>query len=174
MQRHYVNESTAGRGRLAVARDWAMTRRGRLATVAAGQLGAGGLGLAVAIRRRHAYDFLLFPFRGSPEHVVRDSVLMGTALSAPATMLVTQAVATFHVARGLLARGNLTRGDTGPADRVLGVLGAAMVAGYLGEALVRRRLRPSGFDPLETPLAATGIVLAATMAGLGLAPAHGR
>jgi hypothetical protein len=169
MQRHYVNESTAGRGRLAVARDWAMTRRGRLATVAAGQLGAGGLGLAVAIRRRHAYDFLLFPFRGSPEHVVRDSVLMGTALSAPATMLVTQAVATV-----LLARGNLTRGDTGPADRVLGVLGAAMVAGYLGEALVRRRLRPSGFDPLETPLVATGIVLAAAMAGLGLAPAHGR
>ena len=169
MQRHYVNESTAGRGRLAVARDWAMTRRGRLATVAAGQLGAGGLGLAVAIRRRHAYDFLLFPFRGSPEHVGRDSVLMGTALSAPATMLVTQAVATV-----LLARGNLTRGDTGPADRVLGVLGAAMVAGYLGEALVRRRLRPSGFDPLETPLVATGIVLAAAMAGLGLAPAHGR
>jgi hypothetical protein len=111
----------------------------------------------------------LFPFRGSPEHVVRDSVLMGTALSAPATMLVTQAVATV-----LLARGNLTRGDTGPADRVLGVLGAAMVAGYLGEALVRRRLRPSGFDPLETPLVATGIVLAAAMAGLGLAPAHGR
>jgi hypothetical protein len=169
MQRHYVNESTAGRGRLAVARDWAMTRRGRLATVAAGQLGAGGLGLAVAIRRRHAYDFLLFPFRGSPEHVVRDSVLMGTALSAPATMLVTQAVATV-----LLARGNLTGGDTGPADRVLGVLGAAMVAGYLGEALVRRRLRPSGFDPLETPLVTTGVVLAATMAGLGLAPAHGR
>jgi hypothetical protein len=157
-----------------------MTRHGRLAAASAAQLAAGGLGLAVAIRRRHAYDFLFVPFfrgpflRGSPEQVVRDSVLMGTALSAPATMLVTQAVATFHVARGHFARHNLTRDDAGPGDRVLGVLGAAMIAGYLGEALVRRRLRPSGFDPLETPLVATGIVLAATMAGLGLAPARGR
>jgi hypothetical protein len=146
----------------------------RLAAVSGAQLGVGVAGLVVAIRRRHAYDFLLLPFfrgpffrgpffrgpflRGSPEHVARDAVLMGTALSAPGTMLVTQAVATARVARG----------DTRPADRVLAALGAAMVVGYLGEALVRRRLRPSGFDPLETPLAVTGIVLAAAMAGLGL------
>jgi hypothetical protein len=64
--------------------------------------------------------------------------------------------------------------SSGPADRVLGVLGAAMVAGYLGEALVRRRLRPSGFDPRETPLVVTGIGLTAAIAGLGLAPPRGR
>jgi hypothetical protein len=35
------------------------------------------------------------------------------------------------------------------------------VAGYLGERLVRRRLRPSGWDALESPLVLAGIGLAA-------------
>jgi hypothetical protein len=38
---------------------------------------------------------------------------------------------------------------------------------YLGERLVRRRLRPSGWDPVETPLAVVGIGLAGAMAALG-------
>ena len=38
------------------------------------------------------YDFLFL--HGHPDHVARDTVFMGTAFSAPATMLVAQAVAT--------------------------------------------------------------------------------
>jgi hypothetical protein len=45
-----------------------------------------------------------------------------------------------------------------------------MIAGYLGERLVRQRLRPSGWDGLESPLLVTAIGLAAAMALLGLRP----
>jgi hypothetical protein len=73
-------------------------------------------------------------------------------------MLVTQTVATAR----------LLSGAGGYDDVVLATLGAAMVAGYLGEALVRRRLQRSGFDVLESPLAVAGVTLAAAMAVLGL------
>jgi hypothetical protein len=63
----------------------------------------------------------------------------------------------------------LARGRTGRPELVLAGLGAAMVPGYLGEALVRRRLRRSGFDGVETPIAAIGLGLAAAMVGLGMA-----
>jgi pimeloyl-ACP methyl ester carboxylesterase len=53
------------------------------------------------------------------------------------------------------------------AARALGGLGALQVAGYLGERLVRRRLRPSGWDAVETPLVIAGIGLAGAMAALG-------
>jgi len=45
---------------------------------------------------------------------------------------------------------------------------ALLVAGYLGERLVRQRLRPSGWDRLESPLLIMSIALAAAMASLGL------
>jgi hypothetical protein len=60
--------------------------------VSAAQLATGLVGMAVAVRRRHQYDFLFL--HGHPDHVARDTVLLGTAFSAPATMLVAQAVAT--------------------------------------------------------------------------------
>ena len=47
-------------------------------------------------------------------------------------------------------------------------LGLAMVPGYLGEKLVRRRLTRSGYDRLETPLVIAGVQLAGLMAFLGL------
>jgi pimeloyl-ACP methyl ester carboxylesterase len=53
------------------------------------------------------------------------------------------------------------------AARALGGLGALQVAGYLGERLVRRRLRPSGWDAVESPLVVVGIGLAVAMAALG-------
>jgi hypothetical protein len=127
----------------------------RLAAVAGGQLAAGLAGLAVAMRRNRAYDFL--GVRGDPAHVARDAAWMGTALSAPAPMLVAQAWAVGRLASG--------RG----ADReraVLGGLGAVMVVGYLGESLVRRRLRPAGWDRVESPIAVAGLGLAAEMAAL--------
>ncbi len=87
--------------------------------------------MAVALRRRHAYDTPAL--HGSSQHVARDSIVMGTALSAPVVMLVAQGGAVVWLVTGV----------AGPADRVLGGLGLAMCAGYLGEALVRRRLRRS-------------------------------
>ena len=45
-----------------------------------------------------------------------------------------------------------------------------MIAGYLQERLVRQRLRPSGWDGLESPLLVTAIGLATAMALLGLRP----
>jgi hypothetical protein len=127
-----------------------------LSAVSAAQLAVGLAGMAIAVRRRHAYDVPLL--HGRPENVARDSLTMGTALSAPGVMLVTQGVATAR----------LLRGSSKPARLVLGGLGATMVAGYLVESHVRRRLRPSSADRLETPLAVAGIGLAATMAALGL------
>jgi hypothetical protein len=128
-----------------------------LAAVSAAQLGAGILGLVVALKRRHEYDFLFL--HGDTDHVARDTVLMGTAFSAPATMLVAQALTTTR----------LWRGPSRPACLMLAGLGMAMVPGYLGEKLVRRRLTRSGYDRLETPLVLAGIQLAALMALVGLA-----
>ena len=92
---------------------------------------------------------------GRPDTVVRDSVFLGTALSAPVTMLSAQALAT-----GLVATG---RGRPW-AIPTLGVLGAAMVGGYLGETLVRQRLRPVGWETVESSIVIGGISLAALMA----------
>jgi hypothetical protein len=112
--------------------------------------------MAVAVKRHHAYDVPLL--HGRPDKVARDALLMGTALSAPGVMLAAQGWAIVR----------LLRGSPNPARRVLGGLGATMIAGYSAERLVRRRLRPSSWDPVESPLAATGMTLAATMAILGL------
>jgi hypothetical protein len=42
-----------------------------------------------------------------------------------------------------------------------------MAAGYLGERLVRQRLRPSGWDALESPLIIAALGLSVGMAALG-------
>lgn len=132
-----------------------MSRRGVLVVVSAAQLGCGLAGLAVAIAYRHAYD--LPAMHGDPARIVRDAVPMGTAFSAPAPMLVAQALATVRLAGGPSQR----------AVQVLGVLGTIMVPGYLAERLVRRRLTPAGWHRLESPLVAAGLGLAAVMAALG-------
>lgn len=126
----------------------------RLATASLAQLACGVVGMGVAVRRRHAYDVGFV--RGTPQAVGRDSVLMGTALSAPVTMLTTQSVLTALV---------VTRGERGAA-RGLGLLGGLMVAGYLAERHVRHLLRPGGWDPLETTLVVSGMLLAALMTRL--------
>ncbi len=136
-----------------------MRRDRRLAMVSGAQLGAGLVGMAIAVRRRHEYDFLFL--HGNPAHVARDTALMGTALSAPATMLIAQAFATAR----------LWRSPNRPTRLVVGGLGTAMVPGYLGEQLVRRRLTRSGYDRLETPLVIAGMLLAAVMGLIGLSSA---
>ena len=127
-----------------------------LAAVSAVQLAAGLGGMALAIRRRRAFDILFW--HGQESTVGRDSLLMGTALSAPVMMLGAQAWATAA----------LVRSPSLAAERVLGGLGSAMVAGYLSERLVRRRMLPSGWDAAETPVVTAGMSLAAIMALLGL------
>jgi hypothetical protein len=134
--------------------------RRALVGVSAVQLALGLVGQVVALRRRLNYDVLVPPMRGRPEHVGRDSVLFGTALSAPITMLAVQAVCTVRLARGndLLA------------TRTLGGLGAAMTAGYLVERTGRQALTPRGADRIVTPIVVAGTGLAVAMARLGLWP----
>lgn len=126
-----------------------------LVAVSVAQLATNVTGLAVALRRRHPYD--LFWMHGQADTVARDAILRGTALSAPVSNLLAQAAMTVLMAR------RPSRG----AARALAGLGALQVPGYLGERLVRRRLRPSGWDAVESPLAAAGIGLAGAMAALG-------
>jgi hypothetical protein len=126
-----------------------------LVGVSLAQLACGLTGTAVAIRRGHAYDVGFM--RGSPERVARDSILSGTALSAPVTMLTAQAALTAVVA---------TRGSARAATG-LQLLGALMTSGYLAERLVRHRLGRRGWEPFESPLVAAGVGLSVGMSVLG-------
>ena len=132
-----------------------MVNRPALLTVSAAQLASGLAGLAVALRRRRHYDVGFM--RGSPEHVGRDALWAGTAYSAPVAMLAAQ----------LWATARLRSGPDDVPRRVLGMLGAAMVPGYLMERYDREHLRPGGWDLVETPVVVAGLVLAAAMAVLG-------
>jgi pimeloyl-ACP methyl ester carboxylesterase len=132
------------------------TARSRLlVAVSVAQLATGAAGMVVALRRRYPYD--VFWMHGRADAIARDTILRGTALSASVSNLLVQAALTVVVARR----------PSRAAVRALGGLGALQVAGYLGERLVRRRLRPSGWDPVETSLAVVGIGLAGAMAALG-------
>jgi pimeloyl-ACP methyl ester carboxylesterase len=131
------------------------TSRRLLAAASVAQLATGLAGMVLALRRRHPYD--LAWMRGREDAIARDTILKGTALSAPVSNLLAQGALTAVLAR------RPSRG----AARALGALGALQVAGYLGERLVRRRLRPSGWDAVESPLILAGIGLAAVMAALG-------
>jgi pimeloyl-ACP methyl ester carboxylesterase len=133
----------------------AAVRHRVLAVVSVAQLATGAAGMVVALRRRHPYH--VFWMRGRSDAIARDAVLKGTALSAPVVNLLIQAALTAVVARRPSRR----------TARALAGLGALQVAGYLGERLVRRRLRPSGWDAVESPLVLAGLGLAGTMAALG-------
>ena len=132
--------------------------RRALVTVSAAQLAVQVVASAVAVRRRRHYDFVPLGMRGSPDTVARDSLLLGTSFSAPATMLAAQAAATAV----------LRRRASPVAASTLGFLGVAMIGGYLGERMVQRRLLRGEWDPVESPLAAAGLGGAVVMAVLGL------
>ena len=139
-----------------------MTSRTLLVATSSAQLGAQLAGLAVALRRRRHFDVGFM--RGSPERIKRDAVWNGTAYSAPITMLVAQ----------LWAIRRLAAGPDDLARRLLGVLGALNVAGYLSERFFRQHLRPGGWDVVETPVLVASLALAAAMAGLGHRAQAGR
>lgn len=138
-----------------------MASRRTLVLVATAQLAAQLVGLTVALRRRLPYDVRLVSMRGEPDDVGSDAWDKGTALSAPVTMLGTQAAAIAVVAA-------VPGTATVVAGKVLGALGALNIGGYLGERVVRERLRPGGWDPVETPVAVVSLTLATAMAVLGL------
>lgn len=146
-----------------------MEPRTRLVAISTAQLIAGVTGCVLAVRRRRNWD-LRQPWapwsflHGTPEHVARDSFLMGTAYSPPVYMLAVQ----------LWAIRRLAAGPDDAARRVLGMSGAAMTPGFLGEKHVRAHLRPGGWDPVETPVVAVSVALAAAMAVLGHRAASGR
>jgi hypothetical protein len=126
-----------------------------LTVVSAAQLASGVAGMVVALRRMHPYD--VFWMHGRPDAIARDSLFKGTALSAPVSTLVTQAALVAIMARHPSRR----------AAQGLRIVGVTMVAGYLGERLVRQRLRPSGWDAVESPLIVAALVLSVGMAALG-------
>ena len=133
-----------------------------LVGVATVQLAAQLLGMLVAVRRGLPYDVRVVGMRGNADDIGRDLWDKGTALSAPVTMLGTQAVAIAVVA----TNPNASVGRV--AAKVLGGLGTLNIGGYLGERVVRERLRPSGWNHVETPVAVISLALATAMAALGL------
>lgn len=146
----------------------AMTSQRILVGVATAQLAAQLVGMSVAVRRGLPYDVRVVGMRGEADDIGRDLWDKGTALSAPVTMLGTQAVAIALVA----TNPNASVGRV--AAKVLGGLGALNIGGYLGERVVRERLRPSGWDHVETPVAVVSLALATAMAALGLGRVAGR
>jgi hypothetical protein len=132
-----------------------MDRARALAVVSAAQLGSGVAGMVVALRRGHPYD--VFWMHGQPDAIARDTLFKGTALSAPVSTLLTQAALTAVMARHPSRR----------VARGLRIVGLTMLADYLGERLVRQRLRPAGWDALESPLIIAALGLSVGMAALG-------
>jgi hypothetical protein len=131
-----------------------MTYRSALVVVSAGQLAAQVAGHVVALRRRRYFDV---PFMtGSAEHLVRDWLWFGTAYSAPPYLLGPQ----------IWAIARLLRGPDDRARWVLRSLGTGLTLGYLSERWSRVRVRPGGFDPLETPIVVGGWSSAVAMAVL--------
>jgi hypothetical protein len=121
-----------------------MANRSTLVAVSSAQVAAQLAGHLVALRRRRQFDV---PFMtGNPDHLVRDWLWFGTAYSAPPYLLGPQ----------LWATARLLRGPDDRARWVLRWLGTGLTVGYLSERLVRLRVRPGGFDPVETPIVAVG------------------
>jgi hypothetical protein len=131
-----------------------LSDRKLLVAVSAAHLAVAKLSMKLALARRLPFDLPLL--HGDPHRVLRDSVLMGTALSEPVLMMVAETAAIVILARRASPRARV----------VLGWLGACNVSGYLLERHVRARLRPSGWNRVETPLVGMGLALAAEMTRL--------
>jgi hypothetical protein len=125
-----------------------------LGVISAAQLGLGLLGVRKALRDGTAYD--LGFLRGSPATMKRDLWFGGTNLSAPAWMLLAQALATV-----LLMTRHRSR-----AAKALGILGAMMSLGYPAEKSVRQAWRHPNRSIVALTLVAE--LLAVSMAWLGL------
>ena len=122
--------------------------------ISAAQLGMGLVGLRKALRDGTEYD--LGFLRGSPATAKRELLVMGTNLSAPAWMLLAQALTTVLPMTQHRSR----------AAKTLGILGVMMSLGYPAEKSVRQAWRhPNRSITLQTVVAQ---LLAVSMAWLGL------
>ena len=131
-----------------------MAKRSTLVAVSSVQLAAQAAGHVVALRRRRHFDV---PFMtGSPEHIVRDWLWFGTAYSAPPYLLGLQ----------IWALARLLQEPDDRARWVLRWVGTGLTVGYLSERCTRLRIRPRGFDPVETPVVVCGWGSAAALAVL--------
>ena len=130
-----------------------MKPRAALVSLSSAQVAVQLAGLAVAVRRHRNFDVGFM--RGSPSHVVRDSLWAGTAYSAPVYLIAAQWWATARLRR---------QPDDG-ARRLLGMLGVLYGPGFLLERHIRAHL--GRLDPVETPVAVASIVLASAMGLLG-------
>lgn len=133
-----------------------MDRNQWLAAISGVQLATGLAGLAIAARRKLPADPIGVHLNVPRSHIVRNSVVLGTGQSAPILMMAAQARATLRLARG----------NDAAAGRTLGVLGAAMVAGYLVER--GSPIWPGHLDRVATPTYVGGLAAAVAMARLGL------
>ena len=104
-----------------------MDRAAALAATTAAQLASGLIGLVVATRRRLPANYLGLHLELPAGHLLRDSTVMGTAQSAPLVMMALQAEAIHRLL------GNRRPSVAARAERTLGWLGVAMVAGCLVE-----------------------------------------
>jgi hypothetical protein len=125
-----------------------------LGVTSAAQLGMGLVGLRKALHDGTEYD--LGFLRGSPATTKRDLWFMGTNLSAPAWMLLAQALATVL----------LTTRHRSRAAKALGILGVMMSLGYPAEKSVRQAWRHPNRS--ITALTVVAELLAVSMAWLGL------
>ena len=125
-----------------------------LGVISAAQLVLSLVGLRKALRDGTEYD--LGFMRGSPATMKRDLLFMGTNLSAPVWMLLSQALATVLL---------MTRHRSGAA-KTLGILGVMMSLGYPAEKSVRQAWRHPNRS--ITALTLVAELLAVSMAWLGL------
>ena len=123
-----------------------------LARLAAAQLALNLAGFSLALRNRYAFDV---PFmHGDPARIRSQAVIFGTAFSAPHLLLITHLVAVIR----------LIREPDLAASKVLRIIGAIYVTGYLAERRVRRSLTRTGWHPLESPLLIASLALSVAMA----------
>lgn len=113
------------------------------------------VGFRKALKEKIPYDIGFM--KGSAEHIARDQITLGSALSPPTLMMVTQAAGT---ARMFKNRG------TGAAS-LLGVLGLAMSIGFSMERVFHESVRNPNRS--ITPIVAGGELTAIVMAILGFA-----
>jgi hypothetical protein len=108
------------------------------------------VGFRKAVQEKIPYDIGFM--KGSAEHIARDQITLGSALSPPTLMMVAQAVGTVRMVK-----------NPGPgAARLLGVLGLAMSIGFSMERVFHESVRnPNRSNsPIVAGAESTAIVMA--------------
>lgn len=113
------------------------------------------VGFRKAVQEKIPYDIGFV--KGSAEHIARDQVTLGSALSPPTLIMVAQAAGTAR----------MFKNPGADAARLLGVLGLAMSVGFSMERVFHESIRNPNRS--TTPIVVGGESMAIVMAVLGLA-----